>query len=351
MQKQFKQIKKEFEQASEIIKDLVDLETLRTTFLGRKGQLAKLMKGLKEVTEEERKEFGMMANNVKQYMEDLFLKKQQELEAFTADKILQKEWVDITAPGLFPSEGHLHPVSQAIHEITDIFARKGFQRFPVPEIDWDYYTFEALNMPKDHPARDNWETYFIDLPEGEKGKIVAIPHPSNVQVRAMEQLSPPFRILYISRAYRRQNDSSHLPIHHQFEVLLVDEGVTLTNLKGVIEYFVHEYFGPERTIRLRPHHFRFTEPSFEVDISCGVCEGTGRTNNVPCRLCKEGWLELAGAGMTHPNVLKAGGIDPKKYSALAFAFGLERTFLMRGGMKVDDIRILYKNNLRFNKQF
>jgi phenylalanyl-tRNA synthetase alpha chain len=279
-------------------------------------------------------------------MEDLFHRTRRTLEEASALGRLESEWIDMTLPGIAPPLGHLHLTSQAIMEIEDIFARIGFTRIPVKEVDWDWYAFEALNMPKDHPARDNWETFFIDAPEDQTlGKLVAVPHISNAQVRAMETLAPPFRALYIGKAFRRQNDISHLPIHHQFEVLMVDKGVTVVNLKGVIEYFVRAYFGAERRVRIRPHHFRFTEPSFEVDISCGLCQGNG------CRMCKEGWLELAGAGMTHPSVLRAGGVDPNVYSALAFAFGIERTYLMREGMQVDDIRLLYKNDLRFLQQF
>ncbi|PJA47322.1 phenylalanine--tRNA ligase subunit alpha, partial [Candidatus Uhrbacteria bacterium CG_4_9_14_3_um_filter_36_7] len=262
MRQQFEKIKKEFEENLHSLKDFFVLEDIRTKFLGRKGELSNLMKQLKDVAEEERRELGKIANEIKETMEYAFLKKQQELEISLKQERLKNEWIDITAPGKFPLEGHLHPVTQAMNEITDIFSRIGFIRVQVPEIDWDYYTFEALNMPKDHPARDNWETFFVDLPTGEKGKIVAVPHISNMQVRIMEAWGAPLRALYIGRAYRRQNDPSHLPIHHQFEILMVDEGVTLANLKGVIEYFVHEYFGADRQIRYRPHHFRFTEPSF-----------------------------------------------------------------------------------------
>ncbi|MFH1132732.1 MAG: phenylalanine--tRNA ligase subunit alpha [Pseudomonadota bacterium] len=351
MKKELEKIKKEFEDALSSVANRETLEALKNEFLGRKGKMASLMKEMASLADEERKVVGKLANEVKQGLESVFSDKEIEIEKEEAVGQAEKEWIDITEPGQYPEEGHLHPISKAISEITDIFAKIGFTQVPVPEVDWDWYAFEALNMPKDHPARDDWETFFVDAPEGKKGKIVAVPHVSNVQTRVMEELELPFRALYIGRAYRRQNDPSHLPIHHQFEVLMVDEGVTLTNLKGVIEHFVHEYFGRDRKVRLRPHHFRFTEPSFEVDISCDVCSGSGKHGDVSCRLCKEGWLELAGAGMTHPNVLKAGGIDPEKYTALAFAFGIERTMMMREGMKVDDIRVLYKNDLRFVKQF
>ncbi len=351
MKNELEQLKRDFDALVEQVKDRAALEDLKNEFLGRKGKLKGLLKDVAQLADDERRTIGQFANEIKEILEATYGEKEQEFARADKAEAADREWIDITEPGRFPQEGHLHPVTQAINEIEDIFARIGFLRFPVPEVDWDYYAFEALNFPKDHPARDDWETFFIDAPAGKKGELVPVPHISNVQVRAMEQLGAPFRILYIGRAFRRQSDTSHLPIHHQFEVLMVDENVTLANLKGVIEHFVHSYFGADRKIRLRPHHFRFTEPSFEVDISCGVCGGTGKNATGTCRLCKEGWLELAGAGMTHPNVLKAGGIDPEKYTALAFAFGIERTMMMRAGMNVDDIRILYKNDLRFVKQF
>jgi phenylalanyl-tRNA synthetase alpha chain len=354
MNDQLEQLKKDFGKLVEKTTDRETLEALKTEFLGRKGKFNELMKEMASLADEERKHIGKVANDVKEAIEKVFEAQEKKIRVQEESMQAEQEWIDVTQPGRFPAEGHLHPVTQAIGEITDIFARIGFTRVPVPEVDWDYYAFEALNMPHDHPARDDWETFFLDAPEGKgkkQGKIVAVPHISNVQVRTMETHDVPFRALYIGRAYRRQSDTSHLPIHHQFEVLMVDEGVTLADLKGVIEHFVHSYFGPERTIRLRPHHFRFTEPSFEVDISCDVCQGSGINGEAKCRLCKEGWLELAGAGMTHPNVLKAGGIDPQKYTALAFAFGIERTLMMREGINLDDIRLLYKNDLRFVNQF
>ncbi len=351
MKQDLEQLQKDFAKLVEKISDKDALSLLKNEFLGRKGKLKGLMRDMASLADEERKAIGAFANEVKDVIETAYKSKEEEINAREESELAQSEWADITQPGSFPAEGHLHPVTKAIHEIEDIFARIGFTRFPVPEVDWDYYTFEALNFPKDHPARDDWETFFVDAPEGKKGELVAVPHISNVQVRAMEQLKAPFRILYIGRSYRRQSDTSHSPMFHQFEVLLIDEGVNFTHLKGVIEHFVHSYFGPDRNIRLRPHHFRFTEPSFEVDISCDLCSGAGEVDGKTCRMCKEGWLELAGAGMTHPNVIKAGGLDPEKYTALAFAFGVERTMMMRSGMNVDDIRLLYKNDLRFVNQF
>ncbi len=260
---------------------------------------------------------------------------------------------------VFPRQGHLHLTSQAIEEISQIFGHLGFVRVRHPEVDWDWYAFESLNMPKDHPARDEWETFFVRGPgteasvaQGEKGKIVLTPHTSNGQVREMEKGTLPIRMININKCYRRQSDASHTPMFHQFDGLMIDEGVSVTHLKGVIDFFVKRYFSPDRETRLRPFHFRFTEPSFEIDITCDVCSGRGsRSDGKKCRLCKEGWLELGGAGMVHPNVLKAGGIDNERYGGFAFGWGVERTLMMRSGLNIDDIRILYKNDLRFLEQF
>ncbi len=351
MKKELEKLKNEFEGVIKKVSDKDSLEKLKNEFLGRKGKVKSLMKNVASLADEERKVIGKIANEIKDAIEVSYGLKEKELEVQEYATIVDREWMDVTQPGTFAEQGHLHPVTKTIYEIEDIFSKIGFTRIPVPEVDWDHYAFETLNMPKDHPARDDWETFFIDAPEGKKGKLVVIPHVSNVQVRAMEDYELPFRALYIGRSYRRQSDTSHSPMFHQFEILMIDEGVNFTHLRGVIEHFVHSYFGPDRSIRLRPHHFRFTEPSFEVDISCGLCSGTGELDNIQCKMCKEGWLELAGAGMTHPNVLKAGGVDTKKYTALAFAFGIERTMMMRAGMNVDDIRTLYKNDLRFVRQF
>lgn len=348
MQEKFAQLKKEFDSAVASLKHSVDLEHLRVDFLGRKGHLALLMKELKDATEEERRDFGKAANEVKEAMEKAFAKKQTEFSAAEEATRAEAEWVDLTRPGVWPAEGHLHPVSQAIAEITDIFSRIGFVRMSAPEVEWDRYAFEMLNMPKDHPARDDWETFFIDAPEGKMGKLVLTPHTSNSQGRVLEEGDLPIRMININRCYRRQSDVTHSPMFHQFEGFVVDQGISIANLKGVLEYFVREFFGPERRVRLRPHHFRFTEPSFEIDISCDAC---GAKPGAVCRVCKGGWLELGGAGLTHPNVLKAGGVDPKKYTALAFGWGIERCLMMREGMNIADIRLLYRDDLRFVKQF
>jgi phenylalanyl-tRNA synthetase alpha chain len=265
--------------------------------------------------------------------------------------------IDLTIPGTKPAVGHLHIVTQAIEDITHIFERIGFTRVRHPEVDWDWYPFESLNMPPHHPARDEWETFFVQYPgkpgsDLHKQKIVMTPHTSNGQVREMEKGKLPIRMINIAKCYRRQIDVSHTPMFHQFEGLYVDRDVSIAHLKGVLDYFAKQFFGPERKTRLRPFHFQFTEPSFEVDISCGICNGTGKlANGEPCKLCKQGWLELGGAGMVHPVVLRNGGVDPDVYSGFAFGWGVERTSMMKSGTKLDDIRLLYSNDIRFLQQF
>lgn len=242
--------------------------------------------------------------------------------------------------------GSLHLVTQAITEITKVFEGIGFERVRYPEVEWDYFAFEGLNMPEGHPARDEWETFFIDTPVNPKyGKMVLTPHTSSGQVREMLTKRLPLRMINIAKCYRRQSDVSHVPMFHQFEGLIVDEDISIVNLKGTLDYFARSFFGENRKTRLRPYHFQFTEPSFEIDISCGNCSGVG------CKLCKSGWLELGGAGMVHPNVLRAGKIDPTKYSGFAFGWGVERTYMMKGGTNIPDVRMLYSSDLRFLTQF
>lgn len=357
MQDDLQRLLAELRAALKDVNDGVTLEEVRIAFLGRKGRLAELMKGLATLSPEEKKAVGQVANEVKQAAEAAFVDVETRIAAAEQTKLAEREWLDVTLPGTAPSTGHLHLTTQAIDEITDIFSHIGFVRARHPEVDWDYYAFEAMNMPKDHPARDEWETFFVandegtGVKEGEKGKVVLTPHTSNGQVREMEKGKLPIRMISIGKCYRRQASARHLPMFHQFEGLVIDAHASVTELKGVCDYFAKQYFGEDRVTRLRPYHFRFTEPSFELDISCAVCGGTGKVEGVKCKMCKEGWLELGGAGMVHPNVLRAGGLDPEKYSGFAFGWGLERTMLMRAGVNVDDIRLAYRNDLRFIRQF
>ena len=346
---------------------------LQNEYLGRKGLFNELAKSIRELEPSDKAEGGQLLNQLK-----------NELQAqLTSSSILSPSSsnLDLTIPGLKPTVGHLHPISQAMEEITDIFTKIGFTRVRYSEVDWDWYAFESLNMPPSHPARDEWETFFIDIPDTTKdfkydanhprkrhpsligGKIVLTPHTSNGQVREMERLrsEPPIRMINIARCYRRQQDATHTQMFHQFEGLVVDKGINIQHLKGTLDYFAEEFYGPGTKSRIRPFHFQFTEPSFEVDFSCHICDGTGEVKiegsrnksgtTHKCRFCKSGWHEVGGAGMVHPNVLKAGGIDPDKYTGFAFGWGIERTYTLKEGLNIDDIRLLYSSDMRFLKQF
>lgn len=321
-------------------KSLKDLNTIYVDLFGKNSPLVDLTKKIPSLPQNDRPKAGQAINIAKQQLEDLYQKKHSSL--ITGHSTL---YVDVTAPGKKQTLGHLHLVSQAIEEIVEIFTKLGFSLQSYPEVDWDWYAFESLNMPKNHPARDDWETFFTKSEASPKyGRQVLTPHTSNGQVREMEEVKKiPIRMINISRCYRRQIDVSHTPMFHQFEGLLVDKNVSIADLRGTFDFFTTAFFGPNRVTRLRPHHFRFTEPSFEVDVTCGVCSGRG------CRLCKDGWLELGGAGMVHPKVLESGKIDPKIYSGFAFGWGIERTIAMK--TELPDIRLLYQNDIRFLEQF
>ncbi|OGE13347.1 phenylalanine--tRNA ligase subunit alpha [Candidatus Curtissbacteria bacterium RIFCSPLOWO2_12_FULL_38_9] len=329
---------KEFESAG----DESEIDQLYVKYFGKKSPLNKLTKKISTLDPALKPKAGQNINKAKSTLEKLFDRAKRNVKT---KKASATKYIDVTAPGKKITIGHLHLVSQAIEEIVTIFSKLGYSLQSYPEIDWDWYAFESLNMPKDHPARDDWETFFVKAPPNPKlGNQVLTPHTSNGQVREMENVKkPPIRMINIARCYRRQIDISHTPMFHQFEGLLIDKNISIPNLKGTFDYFTTNFFGKNRVTRLRPHHFRFTEPSFEVDVTCDVCGGKS------CRICKSGWLELGGAGMIHPKVLEAGKIDPKKYSGFAFGWGIERTISMK--TKIPDIRLLYQNDIRFLEQF
>ena len=320
-----------------------ELEQTRIEYLGRNGEITKLLSQLPSLKPEKRKERGILLNETKKTIEEA-IKNQSSIINHQSSAI-DSGWFDITVPGVKPIKGHLHLVTQAIKEITSIFEKIGFNRVAYPEVEWDWYAFEGLNMPSNHPARDEWETFFIqNLFHPKYGAAVLTPHTTSGQLREMERLGqPPIRMLNIAKCYRRQIDASHIPMFYQFEGLVIDQGINITHLKGTLDYFVKQYFGPKKETRIRPFHFQFTEPSFEVDVTCVVCGGRG------CKVCKQGWMELGGAGMVHPQVLKNGGIDPSKYTGFAFGWGVERTMMMKD--KIDDIRLLFNSDLRFLQQF
>lgn len=315
-------------------------------YLGRNGVINDLLKKIKEIPDAQKKEYGQKINLFKKEIDRLIDEKKQELFKKKPDGFF-----DPTLPGKSYPKGSLHIISSAIEEITKIFEKIGFIRVSYPEIDWEYSAFESLNMPKGHPARDDFETSYVDFPEDPKfGKMVLTPHTSNGQNREMRRVKkPPIRMINISKCYRPNWDATHTPMFYQFEGLCVDKNINITNLKGTLDYFAEKYFGKGTKTRLRPHHFQFTEPSFEVDVTCTVCKGSGKVNNNKCKVCKSGWLELGGTGMVHPKVLKDGGIDSQIFSGWAFGFGIERVIMMKYGL--DDIRNYYSGDIRFLEQF
>lgn len=319
--------------------NLNDLEQIRIDLFGRNGKVTLIIKELRNLKPEEKKQTGILINEVKETIDKLITEKKNNL----ANSV--RSWFDPTIPAKKTKLGKINFVTSAINEIASVFEKIGFTRVRYPEVEWDYFAFGALNFPENHPARDDWETFFINAPESKKfGPMLLTPHTSSGQIREMLTTKPPIRMINIAKCYRRQTDASHLTMFHQFEGLVVDRNISITHLRGTIDYFAKSFFGPDRQMRLRPYHFQFTEPSFEVDMSCNVCSGKG------CKLCKEGWLEIGGAGMVHPNVLRNCKIDPKVYSGFAFGWGVERVAMMKSGLSIPDIRLLYSSDLRVLEQ-
>jgi phenylalanyl-tRNA synthetase alpha chain len=313
-----------------------ELELLRVKHLGRKGDLTQILRGLKDQDPELRRLLGQEANRVKTAIEAAL--DQALLALKTAARLAATPAVDVTLPGRRLPRGRLHPLNRIMAEVCDIFLHLGFEAVEGPEVELDWYNFEALNLPPDHPARDMQDTfYFTD-------QVLLRTHTSPMQIRTMEQRQPPVRIIAPGKVYRRDSDITHSPMFHQVEGLLVDKGVTFADLKGVLTAFVHQMFGPEVGVRFRPSYFPFTEPSAEVDIECVMCGGRG------CRVCKAtGWLEVLGSGMVHPAVFEAVGYDPETYTGFAFGLGIERIAMLKYG--IDDIRLFFDNDLRFLRQF
>ncbi len=323
-----------------------DIEEIRVRFLGKKGELTAVLRGMGALSPEERPVIGAMANEVRAAIESAIEEKQRQLKEAVMRMRLESERVDVTAPGEPVGCGHMHPLSKTQREMEDIFIGMGFSIAEGPEVEYDHYNFEKLNIPKNHPARDTQDTFYITE------NILLRSQTSPVQVRTMEVQKPPIRIISPGRVYRSDAvDASHSPLFHQLEGLVVDRGITMGDLKGTLELFARRMFGEKTQIRFRPHHFPFTEPSAEVDVSCFVCGGTGTLENGSgCRLCKgEGWIEILGAGMVHPSVLSGCDIDPDEYSGFAFGMGIERIAMIRHG--IDDMRLLYDNDVRFLEQF
>ncbi len=322
---------KELESAAE----RSDIEKLRQRYLGRKGLLTLLLKRLSELPEEERPSVGRIVNQVKEELRRGF---QAATDSLTTEDVQEVSALDVTLPGRRTPRGHLHPITQITEEICDVFLKLGFRVVQGPEVELDYYNFEALNMPKNHPARDMQDTFYIS------DNVVLRTHTSPIQIRIMESKSPPVSIVAPGKVYRPDSDISHTPMFHQVEGLLVDKGVSFGDLKGTLTTFVHQMFGPETDLRFRPSFFPFTEPSAEVDIKCVVCQGNG------CRVCSHsGWLEILGSGMVDPEVFKVVGYDPESISGFAFGMGVERIAMLKFGL--DDIRLFFENDIRFLRQF
>lgn len=324
---------------------LKELEAWRICYLGRKGDLTQILRSLASLSPEERRVVGARANEVKEAFEVGLAQKKESLAQDLAIS-LQHDGIDVTLPGQQVLLGRLHPTTQILDEICDIFSSMGFQIAEGPEVEWDYYNFEALNIPKDHPARDMWATLWIDS-EAEAGDrpMLLRTHTSPVQIRVMEESRPPIRIIMPGRVYRYEaTDATHEWMFYQIEGLAVDKNITLADLKGTLFEFARRLFGKERKCRFRCDYFPFVEPGVEVAIDCFLCGGAG------CRLCgNSGWIEILGAGMVHPDVLRRVDIDPEVYSGFAFGMGVERIPILRYG--IDDIRLFYSNDLRFLRQF
>ena len=339
IKEKLEQIRGEAVQALKNISDLNQLEEFRVRVLGKKGKLTMVLREMGSLPPAERPVIGQLANKIRTLLEKELAEKANALREAALEKRLSEETIDITVPGRKPARGNLHPNTRTLNELKDIFLGMGFDVAEGPEVEWNEYNFKALNTPENHPARDVQDTFYIN------DEILLRTQTSPVQIRTMLSKKPPIKIICPGRVYRSDSvDATHSPIFNQVEGLAVDRNITMGDLKGVLDVFAKQVFGPETRTKFRPHHFPFTEPSAEVDVTCAICHGSG------CRVCSHtGWIEILGAGMVHPNVLKYCGIDPDIYSGFAFGMGLDRITNLRYG--IDDIRLLFENDIRFLKQF
>ncbi len=339
MKEKLEQIRSAVETELKSAADMEALENIRIKYMGKKGELTAVLKGMGKLSKEERPVIGALANEIRQNLEKEIEEKKSAIMAAEEEKRLAEETIDVTMPGKRSIEGKLHPLTQVMDEIKRIFMGMGFSIADGPEVEYDYYNFEALNIPKNHPARDTQDTFYIE------DNIVLRTQTSPMQIRVMEKTKPPIRVIAPGKVYRSDTvDATHSPVFHQIEGLVVDKGVTMADLKGTLEMFVKSLYGENTRARFRPHHFPFTEPSAEMDISCWSCGGKG------CSVCKgEGWIEVLGCGMVHPKVLANCGIDPEVYSGFAFGIGLER--IAMGKYDINDLRLFFENDLRFLSQF
>ena len=341
MKEQLEQIRREALAAMDAAADSQALETLRVKYLGKKGELTAVLKMMGKLSAEERPVMGQVANAVRADIEEKLEAIKAKLAAKALEARLLAEAVDVTIPGVPVAHGHKHPMSIVLDETKDIFVEMGFEVVEGPEVELESYNFTKLNAEPGHPSRDWSDTFYIT----EDSSVLLRTQTSPMQVRVMEQRKPPIRIVAPGRVYRKDEvDATHSPMFHQMEGLVVDEGITMADLKGCLEQMVKKLYGPDSVVRFRPHHFPFTEPSCEMDVQCFECHGAG------CRTCKgEGWIELLGAGMVHPKVLEYCNIDPEKYSGFAFGVGVERMTMRR--FQISDLRLLFENDIRFLSQF
>ncbi len=332
------ELKKAFQEELGTVAGLEDLQKLKAKFSGRKGMVSAHLKKISALPPKKRSQFGSTLNEIKKFIEDEVIKLEASLKAGVQQKRLQTEFLDISLPGRRQLFGREHPINQVLTEVKDIFISMGFDVEDGPEVELDYYNFEALNIPKDHPARDMQDTFYVSE------DIVLRTHTSPVQIRVMEKRTPPLRIIAPGKVYRCDADISHTAMFHQIEGLMVDSTIAFSDLKGVLELFIHRLFGRDTPVRFRPSYFPFTEPSAEVDIGCIFCGGSG------CRVCKTtGWLEILGAGMVNPKVFEMVGYETEQYTGFAFGLGIERIAMLK--YSIDDIRLFYENDCRFLSQF
>lgn len=339
MKETLEKIKAAAESALNAAADESEIENLRVKYLGKKGELTAVLKQMGSLSPEERPVMGQLVNEAKQKLETLIADKKSRLKSKATELKLKAETIDITMPAKEIKTGGLHPLNHVVNDMIDIFQSMGFDVVDGPEVETDYYNFECLNVPADHPARDMQDTFYL------AENLLLRTQTSAAQIRTMENRKPPIRVICPGRVFRADEvDATHSPVFHQLEGLVVDKGITMCDLKGVLEQFAHEIYGSDTKVRFRPSFFPFTEPSVEVDVSCSECGGKG------CRVCKgAGWIEILGAGMVHPNVLRCCGIDPDVYSGFAFGIGIDRITTTR--YKISDIRLLFENDKRFLEQF
>ncbi|MCJ7482415.1 MAG: phenylalanine--tRNA ligase subunit alpha [Thermodesulfovibrionales bacterium] len=327
-----------FHKESESVTSLPELQQLKVKYLGKKGLVTEKLKTLSAIAPEHRPAYGKTVNELKQHIEQEIIRVELLLKQEEYKKSILTEALDVTLPGKYTPFGREHPIHKVLSEITGIFSSMGFEVEEGPEVELDYYNFEALNIPKNHPARDMQDTFYIS------DEVVLRTHTSPVQIRVMEKRKPPLKIIAPGKVYRCDADISHTPMFHQVEGFMVDTDIAFSDLKGVLQLFIHSMFSAETPVRFRPSYFPFTEPSAEVDIGCIFCSGKG------CRVCKQtGWLEILGAGMIHPRVFEYVGYNPEMYTGFAFGMGVERITMLKFG--IDDIRLFFENDLRFLRQF